>query len=304
MAETREDEMSTENTNTNETANVEQGAQQQNTPAPRSDAEAAQQALEAEQQQHQQQQAATEESDKGNKNKSRTTVYIDRLKNENSDLRKQLRELSQGRNTQTTQRQAPGAQQGTEAEPTLEDCNFDQDELQRRRTNWAVRQALKEQATAQEESRTKEKHEEIVYSFIERRDAFAEEHPDFYEAVATIPYDLPPEVQLAIMAHEKGPEISYFIANDDDEAFALASINPALADAAVKRIAARMGAAPAANQAANAPAQQAANAAAKPISNAPAPAPTVGGRSPVETPQEKMTDDQWYDREREKKAKR
>lgn len=271
--------------------------------APRNDAEAA--AMEqAQQGGSPEAQAAAEDA----KRKSRTTVYIDRLKEELAEARRTLRAVQSGGQQLPTQRQAPGTQHAaSEPEPTLEDCNFDQNELIRRQAKWAAQEALKEHATAQQESQTREQQEKVVTEFLDRRAEFAAEHPDFFEVVMTIPYDLPPEVQLAIMAHEKGPQISYHIGNNDDDAFALASTQPHLATAAVARIAARMSAAPAAASAAtpNALAMQAPSpAATKPISNAPAPAPTLGGRTPTEIPPEKLTDDAWFKREQERARKR
>jgi hypothetical protein len=102
-----------------------------------------------------------------------------------------------------------------------------------------------------------------------------------------------------------GPEIAYHLGNNDDDAFQLASIQPHLAAAAVDRLAKRLLAAhEAPGIAAPAAPIPTPSRIAPPVSKAPAPLPSVGGRSPVATPPEKMTDDQWYAQDREKRRKR
>jgi hypothetical protein len=102
------------------------------------------------------------------------------------------------------------------------------------------------------------------------------------------------------MAHENGPLIAYHLANDDEALFHIASIRPELQAAAVERLAARLSAA---QQPADAPPVAIAPPI-KPITQAPPPPPRVGGRAVAETPAEKLTDDDWYRADREKRRKR
>ncbi|MBS9452593.1 hypothetical protein KJA64_10710, partial [Xylella fastidiosa subsp. multiplex] len=49
-----------------------------------------------------------------------------------------------------------------------------------------------------------------------------------------------PAVQAAVIQHEKGPEIAYHLASQDDALWSLASVREDLVPAAVERLAARM----------------------------------------------------------------
>ncbi|MFQ6309917.1 hypothetical protein [Lysobacter capsici] len=280
---------------------VTQQEGQQPARAPRNDAEAAamEQAEAAPKQPEQPDAKAIEE-----KRKNRTKEFIERITRENAELRKQVSGAQPQQ--QPTQRQAPGSQQAADGEPTLEDHDFDVAAYTRAHSKWAVDQALKEREAASQQQQASTKQIETEAAYMTRVEEFAGDHPDFTEVVTSIQYQIPTEVQLAIMAHEKGPQIAYHLGNNEDDAFALAATQPHLAAAAVQRIAARLSAAPAAPAPAaapQAPTPQVA-AAAKPISKAPAPAPTLGGRTPTDIPPEKMTDEQWFAREREKARKR
>jgi len=112
--------------------------------------------------------------------------------------------------------------------------------------------------------------------------------------VNAIPF-IPDEAAFAIKAHERGPEIAYHIATNDDALFEIANVRPELLGIAVDRIAKRL-AAP--QRTAQQPAQH------KPITQAPPPPQSVSTRNVVDTPPEKLTDAEWYAREREAEALR
>lgn len=285
-------------------------------PAPRNDAEAAQQEAEAQAAAAQQpndaqaQAQAQAEAQQAERQKNRTKEYIGRLQSDNATLRQQLAELSANRGQPSQPRPTAAPSQGgnDDPEPTYEGCDYDPVAYAQAYTQWHARQASKEQRESQARTAAREEHQRVVLGYQQKAHAFAEAHPDYWDVVNQMPPDLLPSdvVQRAIMAHERGPEIVYHLANNDDDAFALASVQPHLAARAVERIAQRLSAAPpapSASQQATPPAAPAA-AAPKPISRAPAPAPTVSGRSPTETPPEKMTDDQWYAADRERRRKR
>ncbi|WP_411393537.1 hypothetical protein [Xylella fastidiosa] len=107
---------------------------------------------------------------------------------------------------------------------------------------------------------------------------------------------LSPAVQAAVIQHEKGPEIAYHLATQDDALWSLASVREDLLPAAVERLAARMATLRRATPSLQAPHQ--ANRSATPTP------PSVSGRSPAEIPSEKLTDDDWYRRDVDKRRKR
>jgi hypothetical protein len=249
--------------------------------------------------------------------KNRTGIYINRLQEENRRLREQL--ASNGGQAHDARQPQAATARGAEeadAEPTLEQFDYDIEKYTRAHTQWGIRNAQKTSKAEAEAATARESQQQMFDSYNERLAAFEAEHPDFQEAVNSIEYDLSREVGLAILAHERGPEIAYYIANNDDEAFNLANTLPQNAAKAVDRLIKRMDAAQQASQpdpqrdpepadpvtaalkAANA------NPAAKPISKAPAPTPTVAGRSVVKVPPEKQTDDDWYKADKERRRKR
>lgn len=321
--------MSTENNNAaiagggEASPQIDQTQQNPQQRAPRNDAEAAAQEQAAAAQRDQAQQDA---AGAGGDKKNRTTNYIKKINDDRARLQRELDELRRGgsgngnsnASDTNTQRNAQGAPAGQgsndDPEPTLEGCDFDVAAYTRAYTKWELRQQSKARESAQQQETDTRKFEETRQNYVARIDEFAEANPDFYETVDSLEYPLSHEVQLAIMVHEKGPAIAYHIANNEDDAITLSGTPPHLAAVAVKRIAARLDAAPASNEGepgnagaenllAPAPNRTAASAA-KPITKAPAPAPTLGGRAGTKTPPEKMTDDEWYAADKESRRKR
>lgn len=266
-------------------------------PAPKSDAEAAQREAETVAQPEVEKTAdADKQAEEKKKQGNRTREYIQRINAENAEMRRRVAEYEA--RMQPVQRN-DGAASGP---PSLEDFNYDVAEWKRaddayNRQQWQKEQQQAEAARNQQESQAR---------YDQRVEAFADANPDFYEAVGSIdPSFLTPELQAAIIGHEKGPEIAYHLATNEDALWNLASVRADLLPAAIGRLASRLGAAPPAQQQpAIAPALQQQAAVPKPISQVPAPPPTVGGRSPTETPPEKLTDDEWYKREAERRRKR
>lgn len=241
---------------------------------------------------------AKAEQERIEKKKNRTREYINRINAENAELRRRVAEREAAQPQPVTHQRQPATAEG---EPTLEDHNFNVAEFQRAHSAWAVKNALEAERTKTQQAESTQQQQKVVDTYNERIADFADDHPDFPEVVGSIAYPLSAEIQLAIMAHEKGAEIAYHLGNNDDDAFSLASIQPHLAAAAVERLASRLTAAPSPVPTQAAPTQPIQP---KPISSAPPPVPSVSGRSPTETPPEKLTDDEWYKREAERNRKR
>ena len=178
-------------------------------------------------------------------------------------------------------------------QPQLADFQYDaqgyvQESIRHEREVWE---------TERQAAEAREHVERINADFQAASLDFAQENPDYYQAISSIPPQfMPDELYFAIAGHERGPEIAYHIAQNDDALFQLASIRPELMGAAVERLAKRL---EAPQRQAQAPAQN------KPITQAPPPPRSVSARSVAETPPEKLTDDEWYRREIEReKAER
>lgn len=256
-------------------------ARPQETPAveaPRNDAEAAAQEAAAKEVQGAPKPDGGDKPE-GDRKKNRTSQYIHKLQTQIAEYR----EREKAREAQQPQ---------PKDAPTLEQFNYDPAAYQKAVTDWAASNVAS-QARQQIQQELRQQHEqEIIGAYNQRLNGFMETHPDFQQAVAPLQTILPEPVQFAILSHPNGPEIAYHVANDDDLAFQLASIQPHLAAAAVERIASRMTAAPQVPQQPTTPI--------RPVSQAPAPVPTVSGKTPSQTPPEKLTDDEWFARKRKR----
>ncbi|MFD0130192.1 hypothetical protein ACFQ6N_40240 [Kitasatospora sp. NPDC056446] len=268
---------------------------------PKNDAEAATQEQAATQESEKAKEAEAKKADEeATKRKNRTGQYIDRLKNdanmarnENAELRKRLDAIESRFPKQEAK------------PPTMETAGYDPEELARQTARYEVQQARQQWEEQQKSESAARSEQEKVQAYAHRAQAFASQNPDFEEVVGSIPQQfLIPELQKAVMVHERGPEIAYRLAQNEDELFQLATTRPELIDWAVARFASRLDAAPPQQEAEPAPPAFAPTPTNKPISQAPAPAPRVSGRAPTETPPEKLTDDDWYRRDREQRRKR
>ena len=257
-------------------------------PTPKNDAEAAAQEAAKPEGDDAAAKAAKEAEEAGERKKNRTREYIAKLNRERAELAAENAALKAAQAPKPAQHAGPA-----EGKPTLEQFNFDNDAYLEALADWKVEQHLKAREESSKQAESAKSQQEVAAAYNTAAAEFADAHPDFPEVVGSIQYPLSDALQAAIMAHPKGPEIAYHLGTNDDDAFALASIQPALAAAAVERLASRLTAAPETPQTPINP---------KPVSKAPAPVPTVSGRSPTEVPPEKLTDDEWYARERAKRA--
>ena len=227
--------------------------------------------------------------DKEERQRNRTTQFIERQKHELAEARRQIAEL---RASQPVQQAA----KAPEGEPTLDKYDYDIAAFTRAHADWAVKEALSARDQEQQTRAKEAERQDAVSRYEEQVQAVLDVHPDFYEVVGTIdPQFITPELEAAIIKHPNGARLAYHIGTNDDDAFLLASTRPELMAAAVDRLAKRL-AAPAAPVAAPAPP--------KPITQAPAPPPSLAGKSSVSAPAEKLTDEQWLARERERTRKR
>lgn len=276
--------------------------------APRNDAEAAQQAA-VQPSPAADDAAKAEEAKKADeakqaeeKKRNRTRDYIERKTREAAEARAEAAELRR-QLEERERRAAPAHHQPVMADGEPDITQYtDIREYTRDLVKWEREQQTQQQTKAEQIR----KEQDTLSTYQQKVYAFADEHPDFFEAVGSIDTQLlPAELQAAVMAHELGPQIAYHLANDEDALFNLASIRAEFMPAAVARLASRLSAAPASTAAAPpAPAAAAPALAAKPISQAPPPVPQVGGRAPATPSPEKMTDDDWYKRDRELRRKR
>lgn len=266
-------------------------------PAPKSDAEAAQ--AEAETPPAPTPDPAKEAAEReATAKKNRTKEYIARINGRNAELEREIAEIK-ARLPPPPPKPAP---------PKPEDFYANPVEYTNAVAKQAEQAAFERFQTEQQERATQQKQQETWTAYNQRLETFAADKPDFQEVVGSIRFPISADVQATIAAHESGPAIAYHLGLNENDAFLLASARPEMADYVLEQIASRLNAAPdparlpAHSQ--TPPALAALAQPTKPISQAPPPAPRVGGRSPTEIPPEKMTDDQWYAQDVERRRQR
>lgn len=155
---------------------------------------------------------------------------------------------------------APAAARESD-EPSLESCDFDQAEFQRKWYDWRRSEDQKIEA-AKERSR----------AFADREAAFRAEHPD-YDAVARNPaLPITEAVAAVILDCDDPPAIAYYLGQHPDEAAAIAQMTPHQIGRAIGRIEATLSAPPE-------PARQLEPS--KTVTRAPPPVTTVSGAPAV-----------------------
>lgn len=115
---------------------------------------------------------------------------------------------------------------------------------------------------------------EIQRNFTAKADAFAEQHPDFHDAIAELDaiVPMPPFVAEVVGESERGPELAYYLAHNVQEAQQIAMLPPHLAAVRLARIESKL----------SAPV-------AKKLPSAPPPVATLGGSSVVEKDPSRMS---------------
>lgn len=260
-------------------------------PAPKSDAEAE---LAAAQEPPKEEPKPAETEAEKERKRNRTKEYIERKNAEVAELRRELAEVKKNL--------PPPAPKPEPPKP--EDFYNDPVGFTQAVAEHARKQALEDLRNEQRQQTEQQKQQETWDRYNQRVASFAEANPDFQEVVSSIRFQVAPEVQAAIAAHESGPAIAYHLGLNEQDAFLLASARPELAGYVIEQIASRLKAAPEPGNAPPPSPPAAPPETTKPITQAPPPAPRVGGRSPTEVPPEKMTDDEWYRQERERARKR
>lgn len=233
------------------------------------------------------------------KKPNRTGEFIDKLKKENWELRQMKAELD-ALKASLPKPEAPKAPDPNTFfnDPIAFVQASNAHSVQEARQSWEQEQVAQRQ---------REEQERVAAGFREKSKAFAAEHEDFEEVIFSVPPDLLPEdLASNIIGHERGVELAYHLGKNLGELAQLASVAPQYQRYAIDALASRLDG----ESRTTAPPPEVPNPVAvqqqppKPISQAPAPAPRVGGRTPTEVPAEKMTDDEWYKQDQERRRKR
>lgn len=154
------------------------------------------------------------------------------------------------------------------------DANTDPVAYVRHLAQEEARRLLEESRRSEYEYAQRQQFEETQRKFQTRADEFANDNPDFWDAVQALDasVQLAPEIVEVIGDSDLGPQLTYYLAQHMDEAAQLASLPPHIAAARIARIEAKL----------SAPRQH------KPT-NTPSPVPTLGGSAVVRKDPAKMT---------------
>jgi hypothetical protein len=204
---------------------------------------------------------------------------IDELTKEKHDARRAAEDAQRERDhwreqalrAQQPKEQAQPAQAAETGEPTLESCDFDPVEFQRRWYQYQRTQEKQQEATQAQQRK-----------FTEREAAFRAEHPD-YDAVARNPA-LPITQQVAeiILETDDPPAVAYYLGQNPEEAAAIAQMTPHQIGRAIGRIEAKLSAPTPASEAPRQPEP-------KTVTKAPAPVTTLSGSPAVKKSYEEMS---------------
>lgn len=177
-----------------------------------------------------------------------------------------------------------------DAEPTLESCDFDPTEFQKKWYDWKRGQERAEEKARKDQEEKQQKYR----TFAEKEAAFIAANPD-YEQVAKAPHvPITPEVAELVLDAEDPPAVAYYLGKNIEEATAIAQMTPVNAARAIGRIEAKLSA-PATHT--QSPPQQA-------VTRAPPPVTTLSGSPQIKRDYEEMSQREYEEqRRKEREAK-
>ncbi|WP_281915985.1 hypothetical protein [Caldimonas thermodepolymerans] len=181
---------------------------------------------------------------------------------------------------------APAASRAETDEPTLESCDFDVAEFNRRHYQW-----MREQERKQERAQQRQR------ALAERVEAFRAEHPDYDQVALNPQVPITKAMAEEIIETDNPPAIAYYLGKNPQEAAQIAQMSERAMARAIGRIEAKLSA-----QAAPPP-PPTAQPNPKTVTRAPAPVTTLSGGAPAITKSpDQMTQREYEQWRREQRA--
>lgn len=178
------------------------------------------------------------ENDKIQKRINKITAEKYAEKRRADDLERKLNEASA---------HTPQAQTQNVAEPKLEDFDYDEAAYTAALIDFKVSQKVKLEADniqqRQQQAQATERAQQVSNDFNLKVATFIEKSPDYEQVVANVP-QLPEQTLNAIMQHEKGPEMAYYLGKHLDVADSIANSDPITAAMTLGQISAQLDAKP------------------------------------------------------------
>lgn len=166
---------------------------------------------------------------------------------------------------------APAAKQADSGEPTLESCDFDVAEFNRRWYAWRRSEDTKAETAHQRQTR-----------FAEKVTAFRAEHPDFDAVTGNPALPITEAVVEVILDADDPPAIAYYLGQNPHEAASIAQMTPAQIGRAIGRIEAKLSEPPPASEPPRQPEP-------KTVTKAPPPVTTLSGAPAIKKSVEDMS---------------
>jgi len=135
----------------------------------------------------------------------------------------------------------PAPTQAATGEPKLEDFDYDESAHMAAMIDYKVNQKAAEIQQQQQQQVQAQKSQEAVNTFQQKATALREKAPDFDQVVASVP-TLPQDTLDAVMQHEKGPELAYYLGKHLDVADEIVNMSPVSAAMKLGQISAQLSA--------------------------------------------------------------
>lgn len=239
--------------------------------------------------------AATESGDtpaQQSRKKPGVHQRIDELTKEKHDARRAAEDAQRERDywreqatRQATQQEVQPTQAAvpSDGEPTLESCDFDVVDFQRKYFKW-MRAQEKQQEAEQERTRV----------FLEKEAAFRADYPDYDTVTRNPALPITQAVVDVILETDDPPAVAYYLGQNLNEAAAIAQMTPHQIGRAIGRIEAKLSA----PKASEAPRQVEP----KTVTKAPAPVTTLSGAPAVKKSYDEMSPKEYDEVRRKERA--
>lgn len=185
--------------------------------------------------QHDEESATSEDVDQGDekpKRKSRAQDRINELTREKYERDRQIAEM-QRQLQEAQQRQSQEPQQPVDDMPRLADFGYDEDQYRQAVHQWNQQKIQayqdQQQQTAQQQRQMAEqqRQQQLLQEKIHRA---SEKYPDFIQKVndPSLPplQEVSPTAFQAILESDAGADVAYYLANNPQEIYRLASLSP------------------------------------------------------------------------------
>jgi hypothetical protein len=140
------------------------------------------------------------------------------------------------REFEETKKEAPSKETKVEGKPKLDDFESTEDWVEAL-ADWKVEQKQKMTAQEAEAARQQEETNKIIKAFDRKTAKFEQTHPDFQDVMDDLKdYTIPGYIMEAVMTSDLGPDVAYFLGQNQEELENILDKSPAAAVRAIGRL--------------------------------------------------------------------